>query len=387
VARAVNRLNARLVSSLAKPGLHADGHSLYLRVDERGAKRWVFIYKWRGKRTEMGLGPLWRRSLAEARQIALGLRIQLYDGVNPLHTRRAEKEAPTFEAQARSLVEDLASGWKHPRAKERWLNSFTQHAASLWGLPVDQIQTADVLAVLKPIWSSKAETAGKLRGRIERVLDAAAAKGLRSADNPARWEGHLAHLLPARTRLSRGHHKALPYSDAPALVASLRGREAPAARALAFVIHTAARENEVLGATWAEIDLARRVWTVPASRTKAGREHQVPLSDPAFTVLGEPGRPDELIFPSSKGRKMSDMAMDMLLRRMKVDVNVHGFRSTFRDWAGDETEFPREIAEAALGHKVGDAVEQAYRRGTALERRRKLMDAWSGYLVAPRQGG
>lgn len=211
-------------------------------------------------------------------------------------------------------------------------------------------------------------------------VDGATAKGLRTGNNPARWKGHLSHLLPPRSRLTRGHYKALPYAGAPKFMSQLAERETGAARALQFTIHTAARENEVLGATWAEFDLDRKVWTVPASRTKSGRKHQVPLTPAAIRALGEKGEPAALVFPSERGKKMSDSAMDLLLKRMKADVNVHGFRSTFRDWVGDETEFPREIAEAALGHKVGDAVEQAYRRGTALERRRKLMAAWSQYL-------
>lgn len=237
------------------------------------------------------------------------------------------------------------------------------------------------MAVLKPIWAAKGETAGKLRGRIERVLDAATVNGLRSGATPARWEGHLIHLLPPRSRLTRDHHKALPYVDAPAFMTRLAMRDAPAARALEFIIHTATRESEVLGSTWAEIDLGLRIWTIPGSRTKSGRDHQVPLTAAAIKTLGKEGEPSALIFPSVRGNRMSDMAMDMLVRRMKVDANVHGFRSTFRDWAGDETEFPREIAEAALGDKVGDSVEQAYRRGTALKRRRALMTAWSLYLT------
>jgi len=381
VTKAVNRLNVRQVASITRPGLYADGDCLYLRVDPGGAKRWAFIYRIKGKRTELSLGPLWRRTLAEARQEALVLRMKLHDGIDPRRERTVAKEAPTFEEEARKLVDSLESGWKHPRAKDRWLNSFTQHAAAIWTKRVDEIDTDDIVAVLKPIWAAKAETAGKLRGRIERVLDAATVNGLRSGPNPARWEGHLVHLLPPRSRLTRGHHKALPYDEAPAFMARLAERDAPAARALGFIIYTATRESEVLGATWGEVNLGLRIWTIPGSRTKSGREHQVPLSAAAIKLLGAEGKPSALIFPSINGKRMSDMAMDMLVRRMKVDANVHGFRSTFRDWAGDETEFPREIAEAALGHKVGDSVEQAYRRGTALKRRRDLMNAWSRYLT------
>lgn len=232
MSKTIDRLTVKTVAAITAPGVHADGNSLYLRVDRGGAKRWAFIFRWRGKRTEMSLGPVWRRSLAEARQIAAGYRIQLHEGINPLHAKRIEKEAPTFEEEARALVANLESGWKHPRAKDRWLNSFTQHASSIWTRPVDEIQTADILAVLKPIWSAKPETAGKLRGRIERVLDGATAKGLRTGDNPARWKGHLSHLLPPRSRLTRGHYKALPYVGAPKLMSQLAERETGAARAL-----------------------------------------------------------------------------------------------------------------------------------------------------------
>ena len=244
-----------------------------------------------------------------------------------------------------------------------------------------------MLAVLQPIWQEKNETASRLRGRIERVLDAAKAKGLRTGENPARWRGHLDTLLPKRQKLQRGHHPAMPYTEVPAFVAELRTREAMAARALEFAILTAARSGEVLGAMWGEVDLKAEVWTVPAMRMKAGREHRVPLTAPAIAILRalEALRPEDddkgaYIFPGQrKGRPLSGMAMEMLLRRQKLEITVHGFRSSFRDWAAEETGFPREIAEAALAHVVGDATERAYRRGDALEKRRELMTAWAAH--------
>jgi integrase len=260
--------------------------------------------------------------------------------------------------------------------------TLTKYAAPLRDKPLDAIQTDDVLSVLTPLWQTKNETASRLRGRIERVLDAARAKGLRSGENPARWRGHLDHLLPKRQKLSRGHHAALPYADVPELVADLRNREGAAALALEFLILTAARSGEVLGAKWNEIDRDAKVWTVPAERMKAGREHRVPLTQRALQILAtvEQVRTGDYVFPGQRhGRPLSVMSMEMLLRRMKVDVTVHGFRSSFRDWAGECTSFPREIAEAALAHTVGDETERAYRRGDALEKRRKLMAAWASF--------
>jgi integrase len=265
------------------------------------------------------------------------------------------------------------------------------YAAPLRNLAVAEVDTAGVLNVLRPIWQSKPETASRLRGRIERVLDAARARGLRAGENPARWRGHLDHLLPKRQKLTRGHHAALPYVSVPAFMSELRERKAVAALALEFLILTAARSGEVLGARWEEIDFAANVWTVPAGRMKAGREHRVPLPARAVELLETVKlltTSDDIaslpIFPTQAGSKpLSAMALAMLLRRMKVACTVHGFRSSFRDWAGEATSFPRELAEAALAHTVGDATERAYRRGDALERRRKVMEAWAAYVDAP----
>jgi integrase len=255
------------------------------------------------------------------------------------------------------------------------------YAEPLRAKPVDKIETADVLAVLQPIWQAKPETASRLRGRIERILNAAKAKGYRTGENPAAWRGHLETLLPKPSRLSRGHHAAMRYQDVPAFVAKLRERAAVAGLALEFAILTAARSGEILGARWFEIDLDAEVWTIPTERMKAAREHRVPLSDPALAILRKvnEAKVSDYVFPGQRsGKPLSVMALEMMLRRMGIEnATVHGFRSAFRDWAGNETHFPRELAEHALAHLIGDKAEQAYRRSDALARRRELMDAWA----------
>jgi len=261
------------------------------------------------------------------------------------------------------------------------------YAAPLRRIPVDKITTDDVLSVLKPLWNDKAETASRLRGRIERVLDAAKAQGLRTSENPARWRGHLDQLLPKRQRLTRGHHAAMPYSDVPAFMADLQARQATAALALELAILTAARTGEVLGARWEEFDLDRALWTVPATRMKAGREHRVPLSQRALKITGamHQCRNGDYVFPGQKaGRPLSVMALEMVLRRMKVDgATVHGFRSAFRDWAAEATSFTNEVCEAALAHAIENKVEAAYRRGDLFDKRRKLMEAWGRFCTSP----
>lgn len=383
--RPVNRLSARQVATLRQPGRHADGAGLYLHIDDNLSKRWVFVFQWRGRRKEMGLGSLSLVSLVEAREKALAARKQVASGVNPIEDRRRVKsDARTFGEVAEEVIADLASGWKGDAQEAAWRDTLKQHAAPIWGLAVDQVDTEDVLGALKPIWAKIPETASRVRGRIERVLDAARAKGLRSGENPARWRGHLKLLLPARQRLTKGHHAALPYEEAPAFWARLSEREGAGVRALRFTILTAARENETLGAP--EREIHGNVWIIPPERMKGGREHRVPLTAAALAELRLTGDLDALLFPGAKaGRPLSNMTMDMQLRKMKVAATPHGFRSTFRDWAGDRTNFPREVAEAALAHRVGDEAEQAYRRGDALDKRRKLMEAWAGYLLGEAQ--
>lgn len=399
MAREINKLSARTVATLTKPGRHGDGDGLYLVVDKGGAKRWVYLFRWRGPLREMGLGGANVVSLAQARDLAAKARAEVKAGIDPIAARKAD--APrlvTFGDAADAFIEAMKPGFKNAKHIAQWEMTLKNYAATLRPLAVDEVDTEAVLKVLKPIWSTKSVTASRLRGRIERVLDAAKANGHRSGENPARWRGHLVNLLPKKQKLTRGHHTALPYTELPKFMVKLRARQATAARALEFTILTAARSGEVFNMTWAEIDRAGKVWTVPAGKMKADREHRVPLSDRAVEILDEmaaagadPADPADYVFPGARRdkvtkrlRPLSGMAMDMLLRRMEVDVTVHGFRSTFRDWCGEETDFPRELAEAALAHVVGDETERAYRRGDALTKRRKLMDEWAEFCkIAP----
>lgn len=399
MGREVNKLSARGVATLTKPGRHSDGGGLYLVVEPSGAKRWLFMFRWRSSRKEMGLGSLNAVTLAQARDKAAAARKVLDAGQDPIEARRtaaAEAEArldatPTFGEFAELLIEDIKSGFRNSKHQAQWSSSLKTHAGNLWPLRIDEVGTEQVLDALKPIWRTKQETASRVRGRIERVLDAAKAKGKRTGENPARWRGHLDKLLPKRSKLSRGHHAAMPYEDVPALVQALREREAMAARALEFLILTASRTGEIRGAKWDEVDFERAIWTVPGNRMKAGRTHRVPLVDRAVELLKalHETRTDAFVFPGGrKGQSLSSHAILMLMRRMEMGhFTPHGFRSSFRDWAGEQTSFPREIAEAALAHVVGDETERAYRRGDALEKRRKLMDAWARFLNAPKVKG
>lgn len=385
MGREINRLSARSVATATKAGRHADGGGLYLVVDKSGAKRWVFLYRFDGRAREMGLGGLVAVPLAKAREMAAAARAAVHGGEDPIAAKRIETpKVPTFGDVAHAFIEAMSPQFRNDKHIAQWKMTLTEYAAPLRAKAVDAITTDDVLGVLQPIWQTKPETASRLRGRIERVLDAAKAKGHRSGENPALWRGHLANLLPKRQKLSRGHHAAMDFRDVPAFVGELRKREAVSARALEFTILTAARSGETMGATWREIDLAGAVWTIPAGRMKSGREHRVPLTAPIVAMLEEMkvlgGEPGDYLFPGAKrGCPLSVMAMDMTLRRMKVDITTHGFRSSFRDWAGEMSPFPRELAEAALAHIVGDETERAYRRGDALEKRRKMMEAWAGY--------
>jgi integrase len=395
MARKTKRLSARSIAALTKPGRHSDGEGLYLVIDPSGAKRWAFIFRWGGKLKEMGLGGLSAVSLAHARDRAGEARRLLARGSNPIEARRtaeaARQSATSFGAFADGLVEHLSHGFRNEEHRRQWAQTLNTYAAPLRDVPIEAVQTADVLKVLTPIWQSKHVTASRLRGRIERVLDAATAKGLRTGENPARWRGHLNHLLSTRQKVAQRHHAAMTYTDVPAFMAELCSREGVAALALEFCILNASRSGEVLGATWSEIDRKAKVWAIPAARMKGGIEHRVPLAARALEILdaAETIRTGDYVFPGRKsGRPLSHMALDTTLKRMKVDgVTVHGFRSSFRDWAGECTAFPREVAEAALAHLVGDATERAYRRGDALEKRRKLMDAWADFLANETAGG
>lgn len=392
MVRTTNRLSARAVQTLTKPGRHADGGGLYLSISADGSRRrWVFLFRWKepgdsgaGKLKEMGLGSASTVSLSKARELATQARSKLAEGKNPITSREERVRVPTFGDMAEEVVSSLEAGWRNPKHRAQWRMTLTKHGAPLANLPVDAITTEHVLSVLKPLWLKVPETASRLRGRIEKVLDAAKAKGYRSGENPARWRGHLDHLLPPRQKLTRGHHKALPYEEVPALIARLRASGSTSALCLEFLILMAARSGEAMGARWEEIDLERGIWTVPASRMKAGREHRVPLSGRAKEVLFTmaEGRMGNLVFPGQKrDRPLSTMALEMVLRRMRVDATVHGFRSAFRDWAAEQSSAPREVAEAALAHVLENKVEAAYRRSDLFERRRILMDQWDQHCA------
>ena len=389
MARKINRLNARAVATIMKHGRHADGGGLYLSISPNGGRRWVFLFRWHGKPTEIGFGSARDVTLARARELASQARAKLAEGINPKDARKPS-EGATFGECADRQIEAMRPSWRNNRHAAQWKMTLQDYAARLRRLPVDRITTEDVLSVLKPLWNDKPETASRLRGRIERVLDAAKAQGLRNGENPARWRGHLDQLLPKRQRLTRGHHAAMGYIELPAFMANLQVREATAAPALEFAILTAARSSEVLGARWDEFDLNRAVWIVPSQRMKSGREHRVPLSQRALKIVKvmHEARDGDFVFPGQKPDKpLSATALLVLLRRMKIEsATVHGFRSTFRDWAAECTNFPNEVCEAALAHVIENKAEAAYRRGDLFDKRRKLMDAWAVHCTTPKAG-
>ena len=385
--RTSNRLSARTVQALKEDGRYADGGNLYLSIGN-GGKSWSFLYRDRvtGRLREMGLGPLSLISLQDARQRAAGARKLLHDGIDPIADKRAKrnamKAARTFGDYCDEFLDSKLAAYRNEKHKYQWRETLTTLAAPLRPLPLKSITTEDVRRVLEPIWLTRHETAKRLRGRIEHVLSAAKAAGLRDGENPARWKDNLKHLLSDQKK-GNGHMAALPYKDAPAFMTNLRTRKSISALALEFTILTAARTGEVIGAKWAEVDFGKKLWTVPAGRMKMEKEHEVPLPQRAIEILesfGE-GKPSGFIFEGAKtGQPLSNMAMLECLRDLRSGVTVHGFRSTFRDWAGDETSFPRDVAEFALAHKITNEIEAAYRRGTALAKRRELMEAWAGFL-------
>ena len=383
------KLTARKVAT-AKSGKYSDGGNLYLIVSDTGARKWVLRYTWRGRAKELGLGSATSVPLADAREKAADARRTIALGFNPIDVRKRDGGIPTFGKMADDVVDALSAGFRNEKHKAQWRSTLETYAAPLRSKPVDTIGTDDILAVLKPIWQKKAETASRVRGRIEKVLDAAKAKGFRDGENPARWRGHLDHLLPKPLKLTRGHHAAMSYENVPRFIGQLRKRDATAALALEFCILTAARSGEVLGMRWPEIDMDKNIWTAPAMRMKAGREHRVPLPPRAIVILKKLAKlkQGDFVFEGQRRNKpLSGMAMQMMLRRMKIDdATVHGFRSSFRDWAGNVSHFPREITEMALSHVIGDKAEQAYRRSDALDKRRKLMEAWANYCEPKASG-
>ena len=381
----------------AKPGRHADGGGLHLLVKESGARSWVYRFMLSGKSRDIGLSTAGPDgiSLADARDARDALRLKVKAGIDPLEERQrdaaealasaqaAQVAGITFKAVAETYIGANEGSWRNDKHRQQWKNTLATYVYPVIGeLPVAEVGTAHVLQILEPIWKAKAETASRVRGRMETVLDAAKARGYRDGENPARWRGHIAQILPVRSRLTRGHHKAMPYEAIPAFVGALHKREAVAALALEFTILTAARTGEVIGAKWDEVDLEKAIWTIPASRMKAGKEHRVPLSARAVEILkSTQGLRKEWLFPATKGGSMSGMAMSMLLRRMKVDVTVHGFRSGFRDWSAECTGYAHEVAEMALAHTIENKVERAYRRGDLFDKRRRLMDDWATYCT------
>ena len=394
MAKQMERLNALKVKALAKPGMHADGQGLYLRISEgkNAGKRWVFLYRRPkdGKRCEIGLGGTATVSLAKAREKAAAARDLLGNGQDPKDAKAEDRATPTFHEMTTRYLASMGAAWKNAKHRRQWTATLDQYAASLRDKRVDEITKADVLAVLQPIWQKIPETASRVRGRIEAILDTGKAADHRQGENPAAWRGNLKLILPARRKLTRGHHAAMPIDGLPGFMVDLRAREAVAARCLEFTILTACRSGEALGALWTEVDIDRKVWTIPATRMKSGRPHTVPLTDRALEILAEMQRLGDPIhvFPGQRrGKPLSSMALEMVLRRMKIeDATVHGFRSTFRDWAGNRTNFPRELAEHALAHVIGDKAEQAYRRDDALERRRPMMQAWARFLEGAAAG-
>jgi integrase len=399
--RQSNRLSAQAVRHATVPGLYPDGWGLYLLVGPSGTKSWVYRYRQGGRLRGMGLGPLRLVSLVEAREAAQVWRKLRHQGGDPIAARRSEKaerqleaaRAISFRQCAERYIAAHRAGWKNAKHAAQWPSTLATYAYPIFGeLAVQAIDIALVMQALEPIWQKKPETASRVRQRIEAVLDWARVRGFRQGENPARWRGHLENLLPAPGKIRQvAHHAALPYSQIGAFMSALRDQEGIAASALELAILTAARTGEVIGARWNEFDLAGGMWTVPAGRMKAQREHRVPLSAPALallTALHETRTSDVVFSGALRGKPISNMAMLMLLRRMgRGELTAHGFRSTFRDWAAERTNFPREIAEMALAHVVSDKVEAAYRRGDLLAKRRQLMDAWGRYCTAPPASG
>lgn len=408
MARSLNKMSEMGVRAARKTGRHSDGGGLYLNVSISGGKSWVFMWTPPGgKRREMGMGAYPAVTLAKARALATNYRVDIAEGRDPIAERDQTPE-PTFLEAGRQLIASIRFEWSNAKHEEQWSHTVEVRCASMHNLKASAVAADHILKVLRqPVttkyrgleksgefWLLMPETAGRVRNRIERILDYCRTKGWRTGENPARWRGHLAHLLPKPATLIRGHQPAMPYLQVPDFMAALREQTGLPARAAEFTILNMSRSNEVLGAEWPEFDLIGKFWTVPKERMKMGKEHVVPLSERAVEIiqeLKEAGTNSRFVFPGQprksdgEERPLSNMAMLMLVRRMGYGITMHGFRSSARDWAGDETPFPSEIVEHALAHKVGDSVEAAYRRMTALMKRRVLMQAWSDYCYPPAQ--
>jgi len=384
------------IRAIKKPGYHADGGGLYLQVTAGGARSWIFRYTGGGRRHEMGLGSYPDVTLKTARDNAAEMRSLRAAGRDPLQVRRAGRQqragSVTFAEAADAYIAAHEPSWRNPKHRQQWTNTLATYVLpSLGSVSVADIETSHVTRVLEPIWLAKTETATRVRQRVEAILDWAAARGLRTGENPARWRGHLDKLLARPTRIRTvQHHPALPYAELPAFMLELAGQNGVAARALTFCILTAARTGEVIGAHWSELD--GDVWTIPGARMKSGREHRVPLSLPAQQIIEQlralSDDADGFVFPGGRGaRPLSNMAMAAVLKRMgRGGITAHGFRSCFRDWARESTNFPREVAETALAHILKDKVEAAYARGDLLDKRRELMAAWASYALSRAAG-
>lgn len=401
MARPVNRLSALAVVKQSAPGYHADGAGLYLQVTAGGAKSWIFRYRHGGKQREMGLGSLSTVSLALARKRASDCRAGLEADVpvDPIGARQEARRLaeatlckqaaiPSFDDAARAYIAAHRHEWKNSKHAGQWQTTLAAYASPVFGdMPVDRVDTAHVLKALSTIWTEKTETATRVRGRIESVLDWARVAGYRTGENPARWRGHLEHSLAAPTKTKRVvNHPALPWRDIGDFMTDLRKREGVAARGVEFAILTACRSGEVRMASWREVDLQSATWVIPSSRMKMGKEHQVPLSEAAVELLKRMPRIEgcDWIFPGAKNKPLSDMSLTAVLRRMgRNDITVHGMRSTFRDWAAESASFPREVAEHALAHALPDKTEAAYQRGTLFDKRVLLMAAWAQFAGTP----
>ncbi|MDL0433709.1 tyrosine-type recombinase/integrase [Marinobacter sp. TBZ242] len=392
---AIHKLSPRKVAT-AGPGKHEDGGGLRLVVSGGGAKKWVLRFTLKGKRREMGLGSFPDTGLADARRKAEHYRRLAKDGADPIQARDAEQQetsTPTFTSCAARYIQSHRRSWRNAKHARQWVSTLKAYARPVIGnMPVDEIDTQDIVSILNPIWISKTETAKRVQGRIENVLDYAAAHKYRDESNPARWRGHLDKLLAKPSRVKKvSHHPAMPYDEVAAFMADLKGYTSISSKALQFLILTATRTSEVLRTEWQEIDLENATWTIPAERMKARREHRVPLPTQAVSLLSDLPRlqGNPYVFPGARlGRPLSNMAMLQLMRGMgygvggeRGDYVPHGFRSSFRDWSGEVSSYPRDVAEMALAHTIENKVEAAYRRGDLFEKRRAMMQEWADYIA------
>lgn len=389
---AIHKLSARKVDT-ALTGKYDDGGGLRLVVSATGSRKWVLRFTIDGKRREMGLGSYPDVGLSKARELASEYRKQVKDGIDPIEARKnCIEEIPSFAVCAKRFIEAHQASWKNMKHRQQWVNTIQSYANPVIGdKPIDTISTADILLILREIWTTKTETAKRLQGRLENILDYASAHGYLTKANPARWRGHLDKLLPKPTRIKKiAHHPAMPYEEVAAFMHLLEGHRSTSSKALAVLIHTATRSSEVLKATWDEIDLEASIWTIPSERMKAGREHRIPLSKQCRIIFHDLPRisGNPYVFPGNKaGCPLSNMSLLQLMRGMGFGVNgehgdyvPHGFRSSFRDWSGEVSSFPRDVAEMALAHTIGNKVEAAYRRGDLFEKRCEMMQAWSDYI-------